>query len=129
MSATENFQISQIGQIAIDVQELDRAVAFYRDVLGLPLLFQVPPGLAFFQCGTVRLMMEQPQGNQMVTRATSIIYYQVDDLDATYAAMRAKGVQLIDTPHLVAQMADHELWMFFCYDSEENTVAFMHEKR
>ncbi|MEZ4734858.1 MAG: VOC family protein [Caldilineaceae bacterium] len=62
MSIDTTIQISQIGQIAVPIQDLDRAVAFYRDTLGMPFLFQAPPDLAFFQCGEVRLMLSRPEG-------------------------------------------------------------------
>jgi methylmalonyl-CoA/ethylmalonyl-CoA epimerase len=119
--------ISQIGQLAVTVQDLDRAVAFYRDVLGLPLLFQAPPGLAFFQCGAVRLLLSRSEGEP--SGVAPVVYYKVDDLDAAYATLQGHQTHLIDEPHLIAQMADHELWMFFFYDSEGNMLALMQEKR
>lgn len=124
---TDGVVIHQIGQLAISVQDLARAVAFYRDVLGLPLLFQAPPGLAFFQCGEVRLMLSRPEG--IDAKAMTVIYYQVADLQAAYTALQAHGVAMIDAPHLVAKLPDHELWMCFFYDSEGNTVALMAEQR
>ena len=35
-------KLNQIGQIAVNVRDLEVAVAFYRDVLGMDFLFQVP---------------------------------------------------------------------------------------
>ncbi len=124
---TATVAITQIGQIAITVQDLARAVAFYRDVLGLPLLFQAPPGLAFFQCGEVRLLLSRPEG--IDTQAMTLLYYKVTDIHQAYRALQAHNVNLIDEPHLVAKLPDHELWMFFCYDSEGNTIALMAELR
>ena len=123
---TSQMGITQIGQIALRVQDLERAVAFYRDVLELPFLFQAPPGLAFFQCGEVRLLLEKPAGEQ---EGSSILYYKVDDLDQAYRMLQTRNVHLIDEPHLIAKLPDHELWMVFFYDSEGNTVALMHERR
>lgn len=114
-----------IGQIGITVQDIDRAVAFYRDTLGLPLLFTAPPGLAFFDCGGVRLMLSKPEG----TAGTSIIYYKVADLPSAHARMRGAGAQALDEPHLVARMPDHELWMAFFADGEGNTLGLMEERR
>ena len=128
MSTTANIGIAQIGQIAIPIQDLDRAVAFYRDILGLPLLFQAPPGLAFFQCGEVRLMLSLPEGVDEPARAT-VLYYKVADLPGAYAILQARQVKFIDEPHLIAKMADHELWMVFFRDSEDNLVALMSEVR
>src|SRR5215204_1159366 len=120
-------KISQIGQVAIPVQDLDRAVAFYRDLLGLPFLFQVP-GLAFLQCGEVRIMLSPPEGPNAPTKA-SVLYYKVDDLTNTYQALMDQGVKGVDAPHLIAKMPDHDLWMAFIEDSEGNILAFMSEVR
>ena len=125
--ATTTLNISQIGQIGIPVRDLDRAVGFYRDVLGLPLLFQVP-GLAFFQCGEVRLLLSAPEGEGAPTKA-SIIYYKVNDQQGAYSSLQQRGVKLLDEPHMIAKMTDHDLWMFFCEDSEGNMVGLMSEIR
>jgi methylmalonyl-CoA/ethylmalonyl-CoA epimerase len=127
MSSQESLQISQIGQIAIPVQELDRAVTFYRDVLGLTLLFQVP-NIAFFQCGNVRLMLSVPEGPGAPIKA-SVLYYRVDDLNSAYQNLKQWGVKLVDEPHLIAKMSDHDLWMTFFEDSEGNMSALMSEVR
>lgn len=120
--------ISQIGQIALPIHDLDRAVTFYRDTLGLPLLFQAPPGLAFFQCGEVRLMLALPEGEERGQPA-SVLYYKVADLSQAYATLQARQVDLIDKPHLIAKLPDHELWMCFFRDSEGNLGALMSEVR
>jgi methylmalonyl-CoA/ethylmalonyl-CoA epimerase len=120
-------KISQIGQVAIPVQDLDRAVAFYRDRLGIPFLFQFP-GLAFFQCGEVRLMLSPPEGPNTPTKA-SVLYYKVDNLTNTYQALMEQGVKGVDAPHLIAKMPDHDLWMAFIEDTEGNILAFMSEVR
>lgn len=129
MKASENESTpTRIGQIAVPVSDLDRAVAFYEGTLGLRLLFRAPPGLAFFDCGGVRLMLSRPEGPADATRA-GIIYYLVTDLPAAYARLRARGVEFLDTPHRVARLADHDLWMAFCRDSEQNMLALMSEVR
>jgi methylmalonyl-CoA/ethylmalonyl-CoA epimerase len=127
ISADATLNINQIGQIAIPIQDLDRAVTFYRDVLELPLLFQAPPGLAFFHCGAVRLMLSRPTGVE--SSAVGVIYYQVPDVHHAYATLQARSVDLIDEPHLIAKLPDHELWMFFLRDSEGNMLAMMSEVR
>lgn len=126
MSSQERIQISQIGQIAIPVQELDRAVKFYRDVLGLVFLFQMS-GLAFFQCGEVRLMLGLPEGPDTPAKA-SILYYKVADLPGAYTMLQEQGVKLLQEPHLVAKMEDHELWMAFIEDTEGNPIGLMSEQ-
>jgi len=120
--------IQRIGQIAIPVKDLDRAVAFYRDVLELTFLFQVPPGLAFFDCGGVRLMLSRPESAEH-DHPASIIYYLVDDLDETWTALGERGATAVSEPHLIAKMPDHDLWMGFIADSEGNTVGLMSEVR
>ena len=120
--------ISRIGQIAVRVHDLDRAVAFYRDVLGLRFLFQAPPGLAFFDCGGVRLMLSLPEGPGQDSPA-SVLYYLVDDLPAAWSAVTARGAAAISEPHLIAKMPDHDLWMAFINDSEGNLLGLMSEVR
>jgi methylmalonyl-CoA/ethylmalonyl-CoA epimerase len=120
--------LTTIGQIATAVKDLERAVGFYRDTLGMRFLFQVPPGLAFFDCGGIRLMIEVPP-NKEFDHPGSILYFKVDDLDRAYADLRGRGVDFRDEPHLIAKMPDHELWMAFFRDGEGNTLALMHEKR
>ncbi|MFN8636568.1 MAG: VOC family protein [Chloroflexota bacterium] len=120
--------ISRIGQIAVPIRDLDRAVAFYRDVLGLTLLFQAPPGLAFFLCGGVRLMLSRPESPEH-DHPASILYYVVDDLPAAWAAVTARGAKGTSEPHLIAKLPDHDLWMGFVEDSEGNTLGLMSEVR
>jgi methylmalonyl-CoA/ethylmalonyl-CoA epimerase len=121
-------KLSAIGQIAMPVKDLSRAVEFYRDRLGIDLLFQAPPGLAFFKCGDVRLMVEVP-GEPEFQRPGSLVYFLVDDIETAYADLKGRGVVFRDVPHLIARMPDHELWMAFFDDGEGNTLALMHEKR
>jgi methylmalonyl-CoA/ethylmalonyl-CoA epimerase len=126
--AENDLSQSRIGQIAIVVQDLDRAVAFYRDTLGMRFLFQAPPKLAFFDCGGVRLMLDVPEEEEF-KHSASILYYKVDDIRATWAALRDRGVEFRDEPHTIARMPDHELWMTFFRDTEGNTLALMSEVR
>jgi len=118
----------RIGQIAVPVTDLERAIGFYGEVLGLRLLFRAPPGLAFFDCGGVRLMLGPPETSADRPQG-SIIYYVVPDLPAAHAALGARGVTFLDPPHLVARLPEHELWMAFCRDSEGNLLGLMSEVR
>ena len=117
--------LSRIGQIALTVHDLEMAVPFYRDALGLPFLFEVP-GMAFFDCGGVRLMLALPEGDDH-GRGGSIIYFKVDDIIAQSEAMQGRGVEFIREPQLTADMGDHELWMAFFSDRDGNTLALMSE--
>ncbi len=127
-SPTAEFGLRRIGQIAVTVHELERAVRFYRDALGMPLLFEAPPALAFFDCGGVRLMLTLPEGTDG-PRGTSIIYYAVDDIQRAFTALTSRGVGFISAPHMVARMPDHDLWLVECRDSEDNVLALMSEVR
>lgn len=119
--------LSRIGQISVNVHDLDRAVAFYRDRLGMKMLFQVP-GMAFFDCGGVRLMLGLPERPEF-DHPGSILYYKVDDIQASHAALAGQGVEFVGIPHLIAKMPDHDLWMAFFRDLEGNTLALMSEIR
>jgi catechol 2,3-dioxygenase-like lactoylglutathione lyase family enzyme len=119
--------LSQIGQIAINVQDVERATAFYRATLGMRFLFAFP-GLAFFDCGGVRLMLSRAEDPKL-DHPASILYYRVPDIEAAHAALAARGVRFERPPHLVARMPDHELWLAEFVDSEDNVLALMTEKR
>jgi len=121
------FGLGPIGQIAVPVTDIDRAVAFYRDVLGMKFLFQAPPGLGFFDCGGVRLMLDGPARAQ--AGQGSVIYYKVPDLQASFDALSARGATVEAKPHLIARMPDHELWMAFFRDPDRNLFALMAEVR
>lgn len=120
--------LSAIGQLAIPVKDLDRAVGFYRDALGLRFLFQAPPGLAFFDAGGVRLLLDKPVETEFEGHA-SVVYFKVDDIEAMYQTLVGRGVEFRQPPHLIAKMPDHDLWMAFFRDSEGNTHALMSERR
>lgn len=121
-------RLSHIHQIAITVSDVDAALAFYRDALGLPFLFQPAPTLAFLQAGDVRLMLTTPQGAGAVG-ANSVLYFRVDDIVATQVALVARGATEERGPQLAARMSDHELWTGFLRDPDGNLVGLMEEKR
>jgi methylmalonyl-CoA/ethylmalonyl-CoA epimerase len=118
--------LSQIGQIAVNIKDVDRAVRFYRDALGLRFLFQAG-SLAFFDCGGVRLMLS-PAEKPEFDHPGSILYYRVADIDAAHADLTGRGVEFIDQPHLIHKAPDHDLWMTFFHDTEGNTAGLMCEK-
>jgi predicted enzyme related to lactoylglutathione lyase len=117
--------ITDVGQVAVNVSDVARATAFYRDVLGLPFLFEIP-NAAFFQCGPVRLMLgvaEKPE----FQHPSSILYYRVADIHAAYDALKAAGARTEGEPHLLAKMETYDLWMLFFRDTEDNYLALMSE--
>ncbi len=118
--------LSRIGQIFVNVHDLDRAIAFYRDVLGMTFLFQAPPNMAFFDCNGIRLMLgvaDRPE----LDHPASIIYYKVDDIERVYEIFKARGVEFVVKPHLVAPMPTYDLWLADFRDSEGNLLALMSE--
>jgi len=124
-SATGN-GISRIGQIAINAHDVERATTFYQDALGLKLLFKAGPGLSFFDCGGVRLMLSRPEKPEF-DHPSSILYFSVPDIQAAHVRMKANGVRFEDEPHLIASMPDHDLWMVFFRDTEGNLLGLMSE--
>ena len=125
MNATATPGIQNIGQISIVVQDLERATAFYRDVLGLRLLFTFP-GLAFFDCGGVRLMLSRPESPEF-DHPSSILYFRVPDINAGYQRLAEHNVQFLNPPRLIAPMGKYDLWMTAFRDSEGNVHQLMSE--
>jgi methylmalonyl-CoA/ethylmalonyl-CoA epimerase len=123
---SEGLGIAKVGQIQIRTHDVERAAEFYEKVLGLKLLFKAPPGLAFFDCGGLRLMLDRPEKSEF-DHASSILYFAVPDIQMAHAAMKTKGVRFEDEPHLIARLPDHDLWMTFFRDTEDNVLALMSE--
>jgi len=122
---TMDFGLRTIGQIAVPVGDLDRATGFYRDQLGMRFLFQVP-GMAFFDCRGIRLMLARPEAPEH-SHPASPIYYQVEDIASACATLEGRGVTFLAPAHKVADLGDRELWMAFFRDTEENLLAIMSE--
>lgn len=119
--------LSRIHQISMRVHDVDRAVRFYRDALGVPFLFAAPPQLAFFDCGGVRLMLSTPEPG--FDHPGSVLYFAVDDIAEAHAALKTRGVVFNTEPHKIATLADREVWLADFKDSEGNTLALMSEPR
>ena len=119
--------IEGIGQIHITVRDIDRAVAFYRDTLRLPLLFQVPgQDMAFFDCGGVRLYLGHAESDEFMSRP--LLYYRVSGIEDEHARLEAADVVFHDAPHVVHRDGGMELVLCFFTDSEGNVVALMEER-
>jgi methylmalonyl-CoA/ethylmalonyl-CoA epimerase len=118
--------LNQIGQIFVNVKDLDRAIAFYRDTLGMTFLFEAPPNMAFFDCGGIRLMLGVADRADL-DHPASIIYYKVADIERFYETFKARGVEFVVKPHLVAPMPTYDLWLADFKDSEGNFLALMSE--
>ena len=119
-------QPTHIAQVAIPVRDLDRAKAFYADTLGLPHLFDAPPGLSFFRCGETRLMLSQPEGPE--TAAASILYYAVPSARAAETELAASGVLFDEAARCIARVGDKDVWLAVTRDSEGNLIGMMSEE-
>ena len=124
--ATAPFGLNALGQIGITVGDTEKAAAFYRDALGMRLLFQMP-GMAFFDCGGIRLMLTAAE--KAAETYSSVLYFKVPEIRAAWAVLLERGVALEQEPHLIARMPDHELWMAFFRDPDRNLLALMSEVR
>ena len=127
MNAAERVGVVGLGQVAVPVSDVARAAVFYRDSVGLTPLFEAS-GMAFFDCGGVRLMLSRVEDPRMEPPG-SVLYLRVEDIHAAHAEMAGRGVSFEAPPHLIASMPDHELWMAFFRDSEDNLLALMAEIR
>lgn len=123
---THGVTIGSIGQIAIRARDVARASAFYRDVLGVRHLFDAGPNLSFFDCGGIRLMLSTAESAEF-DHPGSVLYYKVEDIQRAYAELLARGATFIDSPHIIAKLPAHDLWMVFLRDSEDNVLALMSE--
>lgn len=120
-----SFNIQSVGQIGVPVKDLNQAIHFYKNLLGIPLLFNTDT-MAFFNLNGLRILLSLPEKEQYA-HASSVIYFQVEDIKKAYEELMENGVMFIDEPHLVAKVGQTENWMTFFYDSENNTHALMSE--
>jgi predicted enzyme related to lactoylglutathione lyase len=124
MSTQTDFGLSSIGQIAVNAHDLDRAVAFYSNKLGMKHLFTVPNKMAFFDCNGISLMLGLPETPEF-DHLSSTIYFNVDDIQKATDVLSARGVHFEERPAFVANMGSYDLWMAFFRDSEQNIMAMM----
>ena len=124
MAAANGFGLSAIGQIAVNAHDINRAIDFYRDKLGMKFLFTAPPGLAFFDCDGIRLMLSLPAKPEF-DHPSSIIYFNVDDIQLAYETLSERSVKFEEQPAFVANMGTYDLWIAAFRDSEDNLLAMM----
>lgn len=122
---TTQFGLSSIGQISVNVHDLKKAVAFYRDTLGMKYLFEAGD-LAFFDCGGIRLMLALPDKPEF-DHPSSIIYYRVPEIQRSYELLTSRGVHFEEKPVLIARLSDHDLWLASFRDVDNNLLALMSE--
>lgn len=121
---TQDFGLATIEQIAVNAHDIDRATDFYRDKLGMKHLFSVPPNLAFFDCDGIRLLISLPAKPEF-DHPSSIIYFNVADIQTAYETLKARGVEFEEAPTFVADMGTYDLWLAAFRDSENNLLALM----
>ena len=145
---SQDLNLNTIGQIAISVSDIDRATEFYRDVLGLRFLFSAPPGMSFFDCDGLRLMLTEPEREEPkddtvgdVSAADihaeevhprriahgNALYFTVPDVPRATQTLKLRGVQFIGEPHVIHSTDVYDLWMSFFTDPDGNTLALMAE--
>ncbi len=115
-----------IAQIALPVRDVERAIYFYRDMLGMKYLFSAPSGMAFFDCNGVRLMLSGPERPEF-THSSSIIYFTVEDIEASYESLRERGVHFFDKPHIIEETDSYVVWMAFFSDYDRNVLGLTSE--
>ena len=116
--------LNQIGQVSLSVDSIDTAEKFYGETLGLRKLYRFG-NLVFFDCGGVRLFIEASEIKPLPK--SSVLYFRTPDIAIAVRELSSRGVSFVDTPHLIAPMEDHDLWMTFFNDPAGNTLALMHE--
>lgn len=121
----EQFSLTSIGQISVNVHDVEKAIAFYRDTLGMKFLFAAGH-MAFFDCGGIRLMLSLPDKPEY-DHPSSFIYYRVTDIQLGYELLLSRGVRFEQEPTFVAHLADHDLWMAFFRDIDNNPLVLMSE--
>lgn len=122
-----DLELNAIGQIHITVEDIETSVAFYRDILGMTFLFQVPEqSMAFFDCGGIRLYLGRAEGLDRPSHP--VIYYRVDDIESACESLHDRGVQLKEPAHVVHRTDEMELWMASVEDPEQNLVCLMEER-
>jgi len=119
------FTVSQLGQVSLTVDDIDTAERFYGETLGLRKLFRFGD-LVFFDCSGVRLFIEK-SNSKPFTPASSVLYFRTPDIGMAFQQLKSRGVSFVDSPHMIAPMEDHDLWMTFFKDPSGNTLALMHE--
>lgn len=117
---------AKIAQLLIPVDDFEKGVAFYRDVLGIPFLFSAPPQMAFFNCGGLRLLVGVPPEGQTAQRG-SAIYFQVAEIGAVFSSLKESGVAFVAEPHIVHRTPSMELWLAEFRDPFGNQLALMAE--
>jgi methylmalonyl-CoA/ethylmalonyl-CoA epimerase len=123
-ASTPAVHFNDIGQIAITVTDLTRSKDFYQNMLGMQFLFDAGP-MSFFQCGKIRFAIGTSP--EVPGSGGTILYFRVADIHEVHDLLAARGVEFVQKPHMVAQMADHDLWLAFLRDPDNQPIGLMCE--
>ena len=123
----EGLKLDSIRQIGVNVDDLDSAVGFYGEKLGLKFISRVPVGIAFFDCAGVRLMLSSVAG-ESGSGGNSVLYFDVPDIQAGYEELKSRGIEFTHEPHIIHSAENYELWMAFFTDPEGNSLAIVDER-
>ncbi len=118
--------IRRLGQVAVRVQDMNRAVGFYRDVLGLEFIWG-NGRLSFLRLGDLCLMLDIPE-DPGFDHPSSILYLDVADIDHAVRELTARGVSFRSGAHHIGDLGDKAVWMAFFDDTEGNVMALQCER-
>jgi len=119
---TMSTELKSIGQILVPVSDVDASVAFYQDVLGLPVLMRFP-GIAFMDAAGIRLYLARVPQKDYQGRAT--IYFWVDDVTGTQARLAERGAVAREAPSIAWEAPDYDFWLAFVADPDGNNIGLI----
>ncbi|NVJ66083.1 MAG: VOC family protein [Gammaproteobacteria bacterium] len=118
--------ITGIKQIHIQVENIERAINFYQNILGLELTMSFPDqNMAFFDCNGIRLYL----GKNPEYESKAFIYYQTDNLQQDFEQLKANQVMIIKEPMAIHQTIELETWLCAFKDSEGNILHLIQDKK
>ena len=128
MATDTKVSLSRIKQVALPVRDIAEAKRFYQDTLGMRHLFDAPPGLSFFDCGGVQLMLAGPdaQGKDGEEQH-AVLFYDVSDIKEVHGTITSSGAKSIEEPRIIARMNGREIWISSFSDGQGNVVSLMSE--
>ncbi|PYS25753.1 MAG: glyoxalase [Acidobacteria bacterium] len=115
--------LSKIAQISVRAKDLQRATAFYRDTLELKIIVSTPV-ISIAECGGVFLLISKAETPEL-DHPSSVIYFDVDDIQKTTADLSSRNVKIDDKPHIVGQLGNQDVWVAIFRDSEDNLVGLI----
>jgi methylmalonyl-CoA/ethylmalonyl-CoA epimerase len=126
MATDGKVALSRIRQVALPVRDIAAATKFYRDTLGLRHLFDAPPGLSFFDCGGVQLMLAGPEGQGKDGKEQhGVLFYDVSDIKNAHAQIKSSGARSLEEPRVITRMNGREIWISSFSDGQGNVVGLM----